>query len=335
MYLRSTRTTSLLTLAFVALVAGCVTQPAENTGDTGSTQTVTRTPDDAPIMLARSGGVTLDSDAYPAGDGSFYTVTNGWEVTRVLSDGTTEVVVDSEHRVPDLRAWDGKLYLLKSPAHDDGVVPEVHEYEVTADGLGASTRIELEDIEPRSESGLGLAVGAERIAVLSNRHNDVRIFSDSGESIKTVVMEEASEVGAQNVSGVFVEQDRLLVSEDGHGNAMLVRIDDGVALPFTEIDGDWIGHLVLDEAGSTAYVARQPASIIRFSAHSPAEAIFSRELVADLSNVPTGFTVHPDSILFVSYHGDGFFEFDPSTEQVEQIAELDNPTSLAFIPDSE
>lgn len=333
MYLRSTRTTSLLTLAIVALVSGCVTQPAEDTGETGSTQTVTRTPDDAPIMLARSGGVTLDGDAYPADEGSFYTVTDRSEVSRVLSDGTTEVVVDSGSRARDVRAWDGNLYVLKSSEGEDGVVPEVYEYEVTPDGLGASERIELDGIEPRSEAALGLAVGDERIAVLSNQYNDARVFSMSGESIATVVMEDASERSLQNISGVFLDQDMLLVSEDGYLNVVQMLIPVEATLPLLEIPGTWIGHIVLDQSGNNAYVARRPESIVRFDARTGA-------MVQEIAEFPditivTGFTVHPDEIYFVSNHGDGFFRFDPSTEQVEQIAELDYPTGLAFVPDSE
>jgi len=254
----------------------------------------------------------VDDDEY----GFFYTIRNG-EVTRLKKDGTIELLGIN---ASDIFSWDDHLYSW------DRHTKKVHEYNINGDSLDLSRTIVLEDLDLDRCLGISFVVGYGKIAVISNKHDDVHFFSLEGEFLNHGLILDEPDLRLQNVSGFFLDPETLIVSEDGYSNIIKMSSVTGESEVLVNIPIlPWLGSIIYDIDTNESFVAAS-SKIIQFYLNSPEDYNIIAE---DLPSHITGLVKMEDSIFFVSNFAGGFYKLDIITGKLKTITSVDGG-SMAF-----
>ncbi len=175
---------------------------------------------------------------------------------------------------------------------------------------------EYESLKGYIFSGYGL------IASVHNDTDDVDFFGYEGEHINNVIFDESPNNELQYASGLFLDENTFLLSEDGHDNIIRFNISESSFEIFKSFDFGWLGEMDRFQGFYYVYTSSD-ASIYKFT-EIATPALVNNDFPFHI----TGMVVEDDFIYFVSNFGNGFFKYDMSEKTTSKIYSLHYPKNL-------
>jgi len=171
---------------------------------------------------------------------------------------------------------------------------------------------------------LNFAVNKNWIVFFNNADDLVYLCDSDGTYVRTYGMNHPADDHLQNVVGIFIDEDRLLLSEDGYNNILLYNFSSDEVSTFKHIGiPGWIGALCKD--GEKYYVTAGD-EIIKFTQDSEPGIV--------VDNLPwniTGISVRGSKAYITANFDNGLFEVDLTNGKYNRICDIDYPEDLFVI----
>jgi len=162
--------------------------------------------------------------------------------------------------------------------------------------------------------------GYGRIAVVRNATDDVDFYDYDGTFIKNVKFKDPADTRAQDVYGIFLDEDTFVLSDGGDHNVIKIRISDGSIEVLKHFD-DNLGSIF--KHGDSYYVVRGGSMIYKFNETTDPVLIAS-----GLPSLVLGLYVDDNLIYFVSNGECGFYIYNMDTGKYMKKFDFNYPYSL-------
>ncbi|MGC9384901.1 MAG: hypothetical protein ACP5D6_09900, partial [Kosmotogaceae bacterium] len=146
--------------------------------------------------------------------------------------------------------------------------------------------------------------GYGKIASVHNDTDDVDFYDYEGKFIKNIKFKEVSDKHLQYISGIFLDDNTFLLSEDGNRNIVKINVSEENCEVFKSFDIGWLGEITKFEDFYYIYVSSD-TSIYKFSDLTDPVCI-GKEFPYHI----TGLEVEGDILYFVSNFGKGFYKYN-------------------------
>ncbi|MFO7881049.1 MAG: hypothetical protein R6U52_00760 [Kosmotogaceae bacterium] len=167
--------------------------------------------------------------------------------------------------------------------------------------------------------------GFGKLASVHNNTDDVDFYDYEGKFIKNIKFKEVSDKHLQYISGIFLDDNTFLLSEDGNRNIVKINISEESCEIFKAFDIGWLGEITKFEDFYYMYVS-SGASIYKFSDSTDPICVGK-----DFPFHITGLEVEGDMLYFVSNFGKGFYKYNIANNSLIKLFELNSPDRLYTI----
>jgi hypothetical protein len=167
--------------------------------------------------------------------------------------------------------------------------------------------------------------GYGKLASVHNNTDDVDFYDSEGKFIKNIKFKEVSNKHLQYITGIFLDDNTVLLSEGGSRNIVKINISEESCKVFKTFDIGWLGEITKFEDFYYIYVSSD-ASIYKFS-DSTDPVCIGKEFPYHI----TGLEVEGDILYFVSNFGKGFYKYNIANNFLIKLFELNSQDRLYMI----